>query len=76
MEAFSTGLLLLLPSTPAPLPPDEVTSNPLGTCHCDGEFWLSEGCKYAFLCDSEEENGGTYVSCPEQVRRGSKKALN
>ena len=46
-------------------PPDEITSNPMGTCRCDGEIWLSEGCSYAFSCDSSMENGGEYIACPE-----------
>ena len=51
-------------STPAPLDPDEVTGNPIGTCHCEGEFWMAEGCKYGFICDPAAENGGEYISCP------------
>ena len=51
-----------VPSVPPA--PEDVTSNPLGTCRCNGEVWLSEGCTYAFVCDSGMDIGGTYFSCP------------
>lgn len=46
-------------------PPDEITGNPMGTCRCDGELWLAEGCSYAFHCHSAKPNGGDYIACPE-----------
>ena len=47
-------------------PPDgPVTENPLGTCRCDGELWIAEGCMYGFKCDSSMEIGGEYLACPE-----------
>ena len=50
-----------------PPPPEEnVTSNPLGECFCEGEIFLSEGCQYAFFCDSEiDDIGGEYVYCDD-----------
>ena len=46
-------------------PPDEITGNPMGTCRCDDEIWLAEGCSYAFHCDSSQPMGGEYIACPE-----------
>ena len=52
--------------TPAPVPnPDDVTSNPLGTCRCNGELWVSEGCSYGFYCDDTQEKGGYLKVCNE-----------
>ena len=48
-----------------PPPPGEVTTNPLGECSCEGEIFLSQGCQYAFACDSESDIGGEYIYCPE-----------
>ena len=55
----------LCPSTEvAPIPnPDDVTSNPLGTCRCNGELWVSEGCSYGFYCDDTKEIGGELKTC-------------
>ena len=53
-------------STPAPtLDPDTVTENPLGTCRCNGELWVAEGCSYGFVCDDTAEKGGYLKNCPE-----------
>lgn len=46
-------------------PPDQITGNPMGTCRCDGEIWLAEGCAYAFHCDAQKPNGGDYLACNE-----------
>ena len=52
--------------TPAPTPdPSQVTENPLGTCRCDGELWVSEGCSYGFYCNETLPNGGELKICPE-----------
>ena len=56
---------------PAPDPAD-VDSNPLGECRCDGELWVSEGCSYAFYCNSSLPIGGEYTSCPKDVSDGFK----
>jgi len=50
---------------PTPLPPAEVTENPFGTCRCNGEIWLAEGCAYGFYCDDAEDIGGVYLFCEE-----------
>lgn len=44
--------------------PEDVTENPLGTCRCNGEVWVSEGCTHAFYCDDTLDIGGQYFSCP------------
>ena len=55
----------ICPSDSAPAPPVETpTENPLGNCRCNGEIWVSEGCKYAWRC---EAGGGDYFSCPIEV---------
>ena len=52
--------------TPAPIPnPDDVDSNPMGICRCNGELWVSEGCSYGFYCDDTQEKGGFLKTCPE-----------
>ena len=54
-----------LESTPAPtLDPNSVTENPLGTCRCNGELWVSEGCSYGFYCNDTLEIGGELKNCP------------
>ena len=50
---------------PTPIPPNEVTENPLGTCRCNGELWVAEGCAYGFYCDDSKPIGGTYLYCDE-----------
>ena len=45
--------------------PEDVTTNPLGTCRCNGELWVSEGCRYGFFCDDSEDIGGILLTCPE-----------
>ena len=59
----------ICPSGDVDPPPDgPVTENPLGTCRCDGELWIAEGCKYGFKCDSTLPNGGEYLECPDVSR--------
>ena len=48
-----------------PPPSGPVTENPLGSCRCDGELWIAEGCKYGFKCDSSLAIGGEYLECGE-----------
>ncbi len=43
--------------------PGSITENPLGQCKCNGELWVSEGCTFAYMCDSTEEYGGTPIVC-------------
>ncbi len=45
--------------------PDEYDSNPLGSCHCDGEVWVSTGCSYAFQCDSSRDDEGVLTPCAD-----------
>lgn len=53
------------PSDGADTTPSNVDGNPLGVCRCDGEIWLSEGCTFAFHCNSSiEDMGGEYIDCP------------
>ena len=50
----------------APVPnPDDVTSNPLGSCNCNGQLWVSEGCSYGFYCDDTTDIGGYLRICNE-----------
>ena len=49
-------------TAPPPIPED-VTSNPLGTCRCNGEIWISEGCTYGFYCDDTKDIGGELLVC-------------
>lgn len=59
-ENYSAAAL----SGEAPAPPTEVTKNPLGDCHGDGEFWLAEGCNYGYYCSSGGPNpDGEYLYC-------------
>ena len=50
--------------SPAPTPVQPVLENPLGECRCDGELWVSEGCSFAYYCNSNQANGGQYIDCP------------
>ncbi len=59
------GIQFCSDSTRAPVPDDDPVGNPLGSCHCDGEVWLSTGCSYGFVCDSSLPEGGTYTPCGE-----------
>ena len=52
-----------------PFPPNEADGNPLGTCRCNGELWLAEGCKYGFICDDSVDIGGTYLYCDDVSRK-------
>ena len=45
--------------------PDDVIENPLGSCRCNGELWIAEGCRYGFICDDDQDIGGEYISCPD-----------
>lgn len=48
----------------APIPdPEDITGNPMGTCRCNGELWVSEGCSYGFLCDDTKDIGGSIKTC-------------
>lgn len=53
--------------TAPPPNPDDVTENPLGTCRCDGELWVSEGCSYGFYCNSSSPIGGSLKICEEDT---------
>ena len=44
---------------------DSITQNPLGTCRCNGELWVSEGCSYGFYCDNTKDIGGDIKICEE-----------
>ena len=55
-----TGVVATTPGQP-----EDITNNPLGTCRCDGELWLAEGCKYGFYCDSSMEDEGQYLYCDD-----------
>ena len=66
-KTFAALLLLLsltklaLATSPSILcqPGDEgyLTSNPLGTCQCDGHLYVTEDCKEGFFCASAEGEG-------------------
>lgn len=43
--------------------PENITDNPLGTCRCNGELWVSEGCSYGFYCNDTMEIGGELKTC-------------
>ncbi|TRY74637.1 hypothetical protein TCAL_15615, partial [Tigriopus californicus] len=45
--------------------PDNITENPLGTCRCNGELWVSEGCSYGFYCNDTMDIGGEMKACGE-----------
>ncbi|TRY75788.1 hypothetical protein TCAL_01295 [Tigriopus californicus] len=52
--------------TAPPPNPDDVTENPLGTCRCNGELWVAEGCSFGFYCnDSIPDIGGTLKICDD-----------
>ena len=55
--------------------PEDVTDNPLGTCRCNGELWVAEGCSFGFVCDDTNPDAGGYLkNCPA-VRQVSGKPL-
>ena len=47
---------------PAPTPDTVPTENPLGTCRCDGEWWVSQGCSYGWRCGMDG-NPGDFLIC-------------
>ena len=32
-------------------------SNPIGTCACDGQLWVAEGCREGFWCEDTSGSG-------------------
>lgn len=45
--------------------PDTITENPLGECRCEGELWVSEGCSYAYTCNSSSAPKDNLFLCDE-----------
>ena len=48
--------------------PNEVNNNPLGTCGCEGELWVSRGCSFGFYCNSSLPKGGEILNCGGKVK--------